>query len=102
MNFRYVSGILLDSYFSATSEISGKIEDNDYKISQTVQVSDKTYGILVKDANLTKCFKMTLVGLHYGGTLSTIISNEIQSEVSLGKCRGGGGFRSQHIFVSVM
>ena len=83
MNFRYVLGILLDSYFSATSEISGKIEDNDYKISQTVQVKDKTYGILIRDANLTKCFKTTLDELYDAGTLAEIIAGEIHSEVSL-------------------
>ena len=53
-------GILLDSFVSATRQIRERIEDNDYKVSQTVQVKNKSYGILVRDKDLTKCFKWTI------------------------------------------
>ena len=57
MNSLLYPGILLDSFFSATPEISKIIEKNSYKISQTVDVKERYYGILVRDMNLTECFR---------------------------------------------
>lgn len=47
----------MDSFVSATRQIRERIEDNDYKVSQTVQVENRYYGILVRDMDLTKCFE---------------------------------------------
>ena len=68
----------MDSYFSATREISNYIEDNDYKISETVEVESRSYGMLVRDLNLTKCLTSDQ---EYDEDLTDIITDEIESEV---------------------
>ena len=70
----------MDSYFSATPEISNRIEDKDYKISQTVEVEDRYYGILVRDKNLSQCLQNALDDLMQD-TISDLITDEIDSEV---------------------
>lgn len=70
----------MDSYFSATPEISNRIEDNDYKISQTVEVKERYYGILVRDKNLSECLQDALADIEQD-TISDLITDEIDSEV---------------------
>ena len=77
----FVLGILLDSYFSATPEISYHIEDNDYKISQTVQVKEMSYGILIRaGTNLSDWLELELQEIAQD-TISNLIADEIGSEV---------------------
>jgi hypothetical protein len=82
VKFPFYLGILLDSYFSATSEISNYIKENDYRISQTVEVNDRSYGILVRNRTLRDClnneFQMVLYDTY---ELTEIITGEIESEV---------------------
>ena len=70
----------MDSYFSATPEISNRIEDNDYKISQTVEVTKRYYGILVRDKDLLECLQDSLDDIKQD-TISDLITDEIGSEV---------------------
>ena len=71
----------MDSYFSATPEISYHIEDNDYKISQTVQVKERSYGILIRDGtNLSDWLELDLLEIAQD-TISNLIADEIDSEV---------------------
>ena len=70
-------GIVLDSYFSVTPEISKYIEDNDCKISETVEVKSRSYGMLVRDLDLTECLRDQV----YDEDFTDIITEEIESEV---------------------
>ncbi|XP_028415864.1 uncharacterized protein LOC114539437 [Dendronephthya gigantea] len=73
-----VEGIILDSYFSATEKISNYIEDNDFRISQTVEEDEKSYGILVRNDSLTKCLRNAYNEV--SKDIAEIIADEIESE----------------------
>ena len=70
-------GILLDSFVSATRQIRERIEDNDYKVSQTVPVENRYYGILVRDKDLTKCFEEKESGYFESDDTYNIITQKI-------------------------
>ena len=78
----------MDSFVSATPEISKIIEKNDYKISQTVAVEERYYGILVRDMNLTKCFRDEIyyeTGWYQSDHIYDIITERIDADSKVQK-----------------
>ena len=73
----------MDSYFSATAEVSKYIEDNDFTISQTVEVDERSCGILVRDENLTRCLRKEYREHmdENADDINELITDEIESEV---------------------
>ncbi|XP_046856317.1 uncharacterized protein LOC124449439 isoform X2 [Xenia sp. Carnegie-2017] len=55
LNNNDVEGILLDSYFSGTNKITDIMKKNELKISETVIVDDRAWGILLK-SDKCSCF----------------------------------------------
>ena len=72
---------------SATHEISKTIEENDYKISQMVEVEKRHYGILVRDVNLTKCFKYLMydMGWYQWDFIHEIFADYIDIDIEVQK-----------------
>ena len=78
----------MDSFVSATPEISKIIEKNDYKISQTVAVEERYYGILVRDMNLTECFRKEIyyeTGWYESDHIYDIITERIDADSKVQK-----------------
>lgn len=73
------SGILLDSYFSGTNKITDIMKKNELKISETVVVDDRAWGILLKSEKCSSFFRKKS---KISEIFTDLIAKELKSKVS--------------------
>ncbi|XP_046855928.1 uncharacterized protein LOC124449029 [Xenia sp. Carnegie-2017] len=73
-----VEGILFDSYFSATDAVTDIMKMDKFKISETVVVDDRAWGILVKNDNLSFCLRKNILVWASSEFVTDIIADEVK------------------------